>query len=142
MCMNIPCSKIPIKIPVALSTCHTPTSTTCSSVWTYDMDVNSSLVNIKIPFGIPTEFLNNPHRPLPTQAIHGISTGYFLRWFGGVTHEAVRVIVTVLIACIQWFLWENAGNAAGGSSNDMAIKVQVLLLVVVGSLLYNTAPAK
>jgi hypothetical protein len=31
------------------------------------MDRNLSLINIKTPFGIPTEFLNIPHCPSPTQ---------------------------------------------------------------------------
>ena len=37
------------------------------------MDVNSPLSEIKIPIIIPTEFLNIPHRPLPTQ-VWGDST--------------------------------------------------------------------
>jgi hypothetical protein len=37
------------------------------------MDVNSSLSEIKIPIIIPTEFLNIPHRPLPTQVCEDIT---------------------------------------------------------------------
>jgi hypothetical protein len=49
-------------------------------------------------------------------------------------------VVTVLVACIQWFVWESSQ----GALQDISIKVQVLLLVVLGSLLYNTnsTPAK
>jgi hypothetical protein len=60
-----------------------------------------------------------------------------------VTHEAVRVMVTICTACIQWFIWERGTGTGTAAPSDAAgnlnsMKLQVLLLVVLGSVLYNT----